>query len=161
MRSISLWLWSTIVATSVVPRLASSQESQTIPISRTPLISSLRVGDITRISSGGRTAQGRIAKVGRDSMWLASGVVVPVLASDTVWSLRRQTGKGAAIGAAVVGVGFGALVGAMSSGLCDAADCSGAFSSGFIAGGIIGAGGGAILGAAAGSLVRRWRRVMP
>ena len=154
MRSIPFIIRSMLIVAALVPQLARSQQT-----------AALRAGDFTKISSAGRITEGKVASVGRDSVTLVSdgraSVTVPVFATDTVWTRHRLTGKGAIVGAAFGAVVLGALGGAASSGLCDAADCSGAFTDGAIVGGLVGAGGGGLLGAAIGSLMQRWKRVRP
>jgi len=152
----TFWIRAVLSAvTAFSPQLARTQQT-----------AALRVGDFTRISSAGRSAQGKVAWIGRDSITIvkdkdAAAVTVPVFASDTVWTRHAQAGRGALVGAGFGGLALGALAGAATSGLCDAADCSGAFWPGFLVGGAIGAAGGAFVGAVIGSFVPRWRRVRP
>ena len=153
MQSISHLIRSMVVAIAFAPQLAHSQQQ-----------AALHVGDFSRISSAGRSTEGKVAWVGRDSVTLVSGdhtVTVPVFASDTVWTRHRQAGKGAIIGATFGGLAFGALLGTLAAGLCESDDCSRAFPGGFVVGGVIGAGSGGLVGAGIGSLVQKWRRVRP
>ena len=154
MRSISFMIRSILIVCTLAPQLAFTQQ-----------VGALRVGELTRISSAGRSAQGKVAFIGHDSVTLVTdndrAVTVSILATDTVWTRHALTAKGALVGAGFGTVVLGALAGAAVSGLCDAADCSHAFRDGFLVGGVIGAGGGGLLGAVAGSFVHRWKRVHP
>lgn len=120
-------------------------------------------GVFTRISSGGHRFEGKLIKATGDSIWLVNGSDPIALSAhaDSVWVLKRLTGKGIAVGAFTGGLAFGTLVGLMAVGLCETSDCSNAFPSGFVVGAAMGAGGGGVLGALIGSLVREWRQVVP
>ena len=70
----------------------------------------------------------------------------------------RHTKTGALVGG-IVGVGFGIFVGYVVTHVCDSADCDG---SGPYAVAIpLFGGGGALLGAAIGAAIPRWKRVFP
>jgi hypothetical protein len=153
MRSISFMIRSILVAATIAPQLAFTQQA-----------AALRIGEMTRISSSGRSTQGRVAFVTRDSVTLVTdtdrAVTVSILASDTVWTRHALTAKGALVGAGYGAALLGALAGAAATGLCEA-DCSHAFRDGFLVGGVVGAGGGGLLGAVAGSFLHRWKRIRP
>jgi len=74
-----------------------------------------------------------------------------------------QAGKGARIGAGVGAAALGALSALFIRALCDIPDCSFGRDewNGVLAGAALGGAGGALLGAGIGSLVPRWRQLVP
>jgi len=78
---------------------------------------------------------------------------------STVWRPARNVKSGAITGG-LVGAVVGALgLGILASGLCDQADCHGAFANGATIGAALGAGVGATVGIGVGSLTHHWERV--
>ena len=128
-------------------------------------------GVLARIESGkvvrarldsGRTVVGQYAPVGDGRL----GIRTDAGTTDTLLltglrelSVRgRHTKTGALVGG-VAGIGFGILVGYVVTHVCDAADCDG---SGPYAVAIpLFGGGGALLGAAIGAAIPKWKRVFP
>jgi len=82
----------------------------------------------------------RIASISRPARSLKSGTLVGAL-------------SGAVLGSLVVGT--------LASGLCDRADCSGAFADGATAGAVLGAGVGALIGAGIGAVKHHWEQIWP
>ena len=76
---------------------------------------------------------------------------------DTTEALRRTKAARYAGGGATMGaITFGLLGGIMNAGLCDQADCGGAFTKGFVGGAALGGLAGAVTGAIVGSMVHYW-----
>jgi hypothetical protein len=124
----------------------------------------LAPGAPVRIASAGQRSEGRFRAAVRDSLLLTWQEVtwgVPLDRVDTLWVRQRATGLGAAAGA-VVGAVTLTTLGFLLSGTCGAAaGCSGDYPMVIVLGGLVGAGGGALVGASLGSLGRRWSRRYP
>jgi hypothetical protein len=122
----------------------------------------LTPGAFVRVASGSQRSEGRFRAAVRDSLlltWLEVTWGVPLDRVDTLWVRQRAAGPGAAVGAVVGAVALTTL-GFLFP--CDAADaCSDEYPVVIVLGGLLGAGGGALMGASLGSLGRRWSRRYP
>jgi len=119
-----------------------------------------------RVSLGGARIEGRASPVAGDTVLRIAidrgpTIDVPTARVDTLWTRHRATGAGAGIGAAVGGLTLAALGVMFVDGLCDAGNCGGEALGFGLVSGMVGAAGGAILGAAAGALNATWRRRTP
>jgi hypothetical protein len=146
--------------------LAGQSVATAPPPSAAAATATLVAGAPVRVAVGGVRVTGRVQGVSPDTLVLAvrdgTTARLAIAGVDTVWHEGRATGRGAAIGAVIGGVtlaGFGAFV---ASALCESSDgCTKDVLQVGLAGGAMGAAGGALLGAGIGSLARTWRRVAP
>jgi hypothetical protein len=128
-------------------------------------LSGIAVGSRIRILTIGQNViEGRLA-VRSDT-----GIVVRQRSGSSRASIARIASiwrpaanfKSGAIAGALVGALIGApLAGFAASGLCDRADCHGAFANGATVGAALGAGVGATVGVVVGALTHHWERVWP
>jgi hypothetical protein len=79
----------------------------------------------------------------------------------SVWRPAANIKSGAISGALVGALVLAPLAGIAASGLCDRADCHGAFANGATVGAALGAGVGALAGIGIGALTHHWERVWP
>jgi hypothetical protein len=79
----------------------------------------------------------------------------------SVWRPAANIKSGAITGALVGALVGAPLAGVAANGLCDRADCHGAFANGATVGAVLGAGLGALVGIGIGSLSHHWERVWP
>lgn len=124
-------------------------------------LSGIRAGTPLRMNVLGRSTVGRFAGLRPDGLVLtrlSTGIdSLRAEQLETVWVQRRSTGRGARIGASVLGVVMGAWTLGFAEGDCDLA-CAAPFALGI---GLAGAGVGALGGALVGSRLPSWRRVYP
>jgi hypothetical protein len=134
-------------------------ESARSALLRIPLESRIRVMTVGQNVIDGRLAarsdSGIVILQRRDS----SRASIARIAS--IWRPAANIKSGALTGA-LIGAVLGALTGGtFASGLCDRADCHGAFADGASAGAVLGAGLGAAIGLGVGALTHHWERVWP
>jgi hypothetical protein len=115
-------------------------------------------------TSGGERAEGRLLRASSQALTLARGDTertLPLGGRDSVWVRGRATTPGAVVGGLAGLALTGAAVALFYSVCEDGTDdpCTGQQT--FIPFGIVAVGGGALLGAAVGSLFPRWRRHYP
>src|SRR4051812_17233479 len=79
----------------------------------------------------------------------------------SVWRPAANIKRGAITGALVGALVLAPLAGFAANGLCDRADCHGAFADGAKVGAVLGAGLGAVVGIGIGALTHHWERVWP
>jgi len=125
----------------------------------------LTPGAHLRVASAGQRSEGRFRAAVRDSLllnWREVTWGVPLEQVDTLWVRQRATGPGAVAGAVVGAAALTALGLVFLNATCDAAaGCSDDYPVVIVLGGLVGAGGGALVGGALGSLGRRWSRRYP
>lgn len=130
---------------------------------RAPIPGRLGVNSVVRATlSDGRTITGRYAALGDGRL----GVRSESGATDTLTLTRiqtlavrgRHTKTGAIIGGAA-GLAAGIFVGYMVHGVCDAAECDGVRP--YLLAIPLFSGGGALLGAAIGAAIPKWKKVYP
>jgi len=81
---------------------------------------------------------------------------IPAEQIDSLWVRGARTGRGALIGGAALGLGFGALGASVCPGECDVSS-----GTGFIRGGLFGVLFGGAIGALVGSAVHHWQLRLP
>ncbi len=142
-----------------------SREATRSGVRPIPRIAGLRVGVTAAFLAGGERTEGKVTKIRSDSIWVSSrGSInaIPLQGVDSAWSRERYTGKGALIGAVSGAVAVGTLGALFVNGLCDSANgCGNDYPAAVLVGGLIGGSGGGLLGAALGSLAKRWQRRLP
>ena len=79
----------------------------------------------------------------------------------TIWRPARNIKSGVVTGGLVGGLVGALALGALASGLCDRADCHGAFAEGATVGAALGVGVGAAVGIGVGALTHHWQQVWP
>ena len=125
----------------------------------------LTPGAAVRVAMSGARARvtGRMLELSPDTLVIApdDGAAVRIAFADvdTVWRATRGTKQGAIAGAILGGVALAGLGVIAADALCETSDCSRDQAHAGLAGGVIGAAGGALLGAALGSLAHTWQRV--
>jgi hypothetical protein len=134
-------------------------ESARSALVRIPLESRIRI-----ITVGHNAIEGRLAALSD------SGIVIlqrrdtsraSIARVGSVWRPAANFKSGAITGGSI-GAILGALTGGtFASGLCDRADCHGAFANGASVGAVLGAGLGAAIGLGVGALTHHWQRVWP
>jgi hypothetical protein len=147
-----------VIATAVTPSLEAQSASQSTALQ------GIFSGTTARFSASGRLSEGQVIRIDGDSIWLSRGgdrFAQRLSQIDTVWIQQRRTAEGAAIGVAVGAAALGGLAGLVSNGLCETRNCKNETVTAILLGGLLGGGGGAILGAGVGALVKQWKRVMP
>ena len=131
----------------------------------TAAVTALRPESAIRIASSEAPMNGRFLNATSESLVLGTATVersVPLRAIDTLWTARRATGKGAAVGAVVGGVALAALGSFAVWGLCEGdngchSDYPPVVGGSLVLGGVTGA----FLGAVIGSFSHRWHRDYP
>jgi len=127
-------------------------------------VAGLRPGSLVRATlPEGRRITGRLSLVGDARIGIRgseSGVdTLRIAGLATLSARRRHTGTGAIVGG-IAGAGFGVFVAMMANALCEGgSDCAGARPY-LIAVPLFGSGG-ALAGAAVGSVFPRWKRIYP
>jgi hypothetical protein len=119
-----------------------------------------------RVGMSGFSIEGRLERYAPDTLvLLVSGVDARRLQTASITELlirRRQTAKGAVVGAVTGGIIFGLLSAAALGAFCEQpSGCKGDYPTVILFGGAAGAGGGALIGAGIGSLTFGWRRIFP
>jgi hypothetical protein len=89
------------------------------------------------------------------------GIGTPIARIASVWRPAANIRSGAIAGGLTGAFVGGLAVGTLASGLCDRADCHGAFADGATVGAAFGAGIGALVGLGIGALTHHWERVWP
>lgn len=140
-----------------IPSPLSAQDS--IPTAAAVLREGVRKLWIVRLSGTAGEAVGRVTEVDTALVRLVNHTV-PLSSIELV---ERQTSSNKMVAPAAVVFGLvGATVAGVGSSLCDSASCWGhSRAPAIVAGGITGAGLGALLGALIGSDEKRWVRVWP
>jgi hypothetical protein len=143
----------------------AAQDSAGVSVERRAVIRALHVGQRLRIEQpGGARLEGVFSSVTRDSLVVAGDVGLAQLSDsdiDKLWVRGRATKTGAIIGGIVgllAGVGYGLLLGEV---ICNNEDCNA--DTGVVVavlglgGAAVGAGGGAVIGAA----IPKWHLRFP
>ena len=166
MRAVSVV--SLLVSASVwlgAPAAASAQQDTVAGPRLRQAFAALPEGRTVKILRASGTTVGRYSGLAGDSLALLTGDGPPTtLALDDVkaaWSRKHQAGKGAMIGG-IAGVVLGGLLGAGASSVCEAevGDC-GSTAGMIIVGGLGGAAIGAGLGALIGAAIPGWKPIAP
>lgn len=165
-------LVSLVLATSLVlfggpaVRAAPAQEAPDSAVStRARLLLGLKEGVIRlHTAERGDPYEGTLVGVDRSDAVLDLGgraVPVPLQDVESIWVYEQKAGKGALIGGLVLGSAGGLFTGWLFSGLCDAADCSGAWADGAVLGFAVGGAVGAVVGGLFGLAASDWEPVFP
>jgi len=125
----------------------------------------LRSGTVERVAaSGGERIEGRLLRATDRALTLADGEAERTLLlsrRDSVWVRGRATARGAVVGG-LLGLALTGAAVALFYSVCEEgtdSPCTGQEE--FIPLGVVAVGGGALLGAAGGSLIPHWRRRYP
>lgn len=151
---------------ATAPSLAAQELADSATSIKADLLADLDAGVRLRLHAEGRDDPLEGTLVGLNGSTASINVrerVEPVSLDevDAIWVWDGKAGKGALIGAAVVGLGGALVLGMFAQGLCDKADCGGAW----VEGAAPGAGLGLLVGGAAGALIgfaaSDWERLFP
>jgi len=160
------WVGLALVVVLLVPgSWVAAQDSTATPAGRQAVIRALHVGQRLRIEQpGGARLEGAFSAASGDGLVLAGDLRPAQLSGsdiDKLWVRGRATKTGAIVGGIVgllAGVGYGLLVGEV---ICNNEDCNadtGAVVAAVgLGGALVGAGGGALIGAA----IPRWHLRFP
>ena len=144
--------------------LAPSLGAQETPPPAEPVLASLAPArPVVRLRADQARVTGRLLAAGGGRAALGIGAdtqVVWLRAVDSVWTRGRAWKTGAIVGGAVGMALLGAFTSVIVSGLCEV-DCDNAGLEGAVVGGLVGLGGGALLGAAVGAAIPKWKRRFP
>ena len=135
----------------------SGTAAQSLPVERA--LGQVKAGDRLKVAVPGAIWVGTYQRFGAGELLLARDSLVERLALDRVsglWVRGRATKVGAIVGA-FAGAGFGAFLGLVVAGVCDA-DCP-SQPSAMAVGGLLGGAAGLGLGAIVGAAIPRWKRI--
>jgi hypothetical protein len=161
-------LLSVAALLAVLSAPAAAQQAtpaESLTAARARAIAALRPGDRVRLSlAGDGVVEGRFVGASVDSVRFADRLgprAVGLVTVDGVWTRRRHTLLGAAIGGTVVGVSSGFLFYAIGAAVCS--DGGGGCHRWAFAtlGALGGAAAGALIGGALGSALTGWSRRFP
>lgn len=160
---------ASLLLTALLSYAAATSSAQTSDSAVSQATLLLRLGSdsgsaVWVASPGNRQIEGRLRRVTDSSLVLGMGdreLILPILASDTVWVRGRATQRGAKVGGTVGLLLIGAVTTLFLVTCRDGTDdpCTGI--GGLVPAGLITVGAGGLLGAAVGSLIPQWHRRLP
>jgi hypothetical protein len=119
---------------------------------------------LVRLRSEGRQMTGRLIALtaGVATLQTDSGNLTANLAAvDSIWVRGRATKTGAIVGLVTGTIALGVFGAVIANAFCESTDCDNAWAEGALAGGVMGAASGVLLGAGIGALIPKWRLRFP
>ncbi len=146
--------------------LQNGQLGVTRDVALTQAVRQLNARARVRVSAGTTITEGQIIGSSKDGVTVetrpGTSTSIPINTIDGMWTRRRYTLRGAAIGGGIGAFAMGAYGFAFANGMCERPTGCGGDAIGFgLLVAAIGAAEGASVGAAIGALTKKWVRIDP